>query len=386
MVLDPEESGLGLILRRSGLPIGFILRSCDPGTTLATDVLGEWIAQELGSRLVEDAIVDELQLPPAALPPLSLTVAICTRDHPDLLARCLDSLRALSVHHSIEILVVDNAPPDGKTADVVRGYPAVRYTVEPRPGLDFARNHAWQQATTTWVAYLDDDVVVDAGWVRGFQTALAENPDAAALTGLVLPWKLDTSAEIFFEKRGGFRRGFDLRRYRRRLSGNLLYPAGAGVFGTGANMAFRRDALASLGGFDEALDTGRPLPGGGDLDIYFRVVEAGHPLIYAPAFLVRHEHRKDEAALRHQYYTWGLGLMAYVGKHLRPGGEHRPLFRQLARWWFRQQLRQVKECLRGRHVLPCSMLLAELLGGCVGLCWEYERSQRRVAKIRSQHP
>ncbi|CAN5792001.1 hypothetical protein BH09VER1_BH09VER1_19090 [soil metagenome] len=117
--------------------------------------------------------------------------------------------------------------------------------------------------------------------------------------------------------------------------------------------------------------------------IYRNIIgNASVPLFRATAL---REHRKDEVALRHQYYTWGLGLMAYVGKHLRPGGKHRSLFRQLVRWWFRQQLRQVKESLRGRHALPCSMLLAELLGGCVGLCWEYERSLRRVAKIRSQY-
>ena len=47
------------------------------------------------------------------------------------------------------------------------------------------------------------------------------------------------------------------------LSGNPLYPCGSGIFGAGCNMAFKREVLLKLGGFDEALDTGAPLPGGG---------------------------------------------------------------------------------------------------------------------------
>ena len=42
-------------------------------------------------------------------------------------------------------------------------------------------------------------------------------------------------------------------------------------------MAFRRGVLLELGGFDEALDTGRPLPGGGDLDMYYRIFGLGTP-------------------------------------------------------------------------------------------------------------
>jgi hypothetical protein len=39
-------------------------------------------------------------------------------------------------------------------------------------------------------------------------------------------------------------------------------------------MILRRDLLLEIGGFDEALDTGKPLPGGGDLDIFYRVIRA----------------------------------------------------------------------------------------------------------------
>jgi GT2 family glycosyltransferase len=386
IALGPNENGIGLLVRWKGRPIGYHLRETKAGEIISPETLAEWIGKEFGTRILEEAICDELSpsLPARELP--SLTVAICTRAHPDLLARCLESLKPLQAAHAFEILVVDNSPPDDATEALVRKWPSVRYTREPRPGLDFARNRAWQEATGDWIAYLDDDATVDPGWYAGLCDAWQKNPDAGAITGLVLPLELASEAQILFEKRGGFRRGFDTRRYRATLPGNSLHPAGAGIFGTGCNMAFRRSVLSELGGFDEALDTGSPLPGGGDLDMYFRVIDAGYPLVYEPACLVFHQHRKTEEALRHQYYTWGLGMMAYAGKHLKPGSPRRELFARLVRWWFRDLLRQLKSTVRGNHVLPASMLFAELWGGVVGYFGEYERSQRRIEKIKAAHP
>jgi len=386
IVLSPGETGIGLLVRRNGRPIGYLLRETKAGERLGPEILGAWIGKEMGQKILEESIEAALStgLPASEAP--SLTVAICTRAHPDLLARCLESLRPSQAAHRFEILVVDNAPPDEATEALVRQWPTVRYTREPRPGLDFARNRAWREASGEWIAYLDDDATVDSGWYAGLHATWRENPDAGAITGLVLPLELGTEAQILFEKRGGFRRGFDTRRYRGVLPGNALHPSGAGIFGTGCNMAFRKSLLAELGGFDEALDTGRPLPGGGDLDMYFRVIDAGHPLIYEPACLVFHQHRKTMKELRHQYYTWGLGLMAYAGKHLRPDSPRRELFHRLVRWWFRDMLRQVKSALRGNHVLPLSMLLAELAGGVAGRCGEYGRSCRRIEKIKAEHP
>ena len=97
------------------------------------------------------------------------------------------------------------------------------------------------------LTHLDDDVVVDRGWLSGLAEAWAENPDAAGFTGLVLPLELATEAQILFEQRGGFRRGFEKIRYGRSLPGNPLYPCGPGIFGAGANMAFRWDVLLEPG-------------------------------------------------------------------------------------------------------------------------------------------
>ncbi len=227
-------------------------------------------------------------------------------------------------------------------------------------------------------------MVVDRQWLNGLMEAWAENPDAGGFTGLVLPYELQTNAQILFEQRGGFRRGFEKIRYGQILPGNPLYPCGAGIFGAGCNMAFRRDVLLKLQGFDEALDTGAPVPGGGDLDIFYRVVRSGFPLVYEPGYLVYHQHRRDDAALRRQYWSWGLGFMAFVTKSWQTDPLQRVQFRRLVLWWVNDQIKQLKQSVRGRHTLPPQMILAELWGGVVGLCGEYSRSLHRTNQIHKQ--
>ena len=81
--------------------------------------------------------------------------------------------------HALEILVVDNAPPDGATASVAAQFPGIRYVVEKYNGLHFARNRAWTEAHGNWTAYLDDDVILDKWWFEGLQEAWSENQDAS---------------------------------------------------------------------------------------------------------------------------------------------------------------------------------------------------------------
>jgi glycosyltransferase involved in cell wall biosynthesis len=378
----PNEIGAALLIRRNGRPIGFLMRENSGKLTWTSEELNHWIGEALKTKIIEEAIRDELAPPRTNISFPSLSVAICTRDRVATLKRCLDSLLPLQQKYGFELLVIDNAPSDDTTVKLVKRSSQVRYVLEPRPGLDFARNRAWMEATGDLIAYLDDDVVVDSGWVAGLREAWGENSDAAAFTGLVMPLRLDTRAQVLFEKRNGFQRGFDKNRFGREMPGNSLYPCGAGIFGAGCNMAFRRDVLRDIGGFDEALDTGAPLPGGGDLDIFYRIIRAGHTLVYEPSYMVFHEHRASESGLRRQYYTWGLGFMAFVEKSYRNDPYQRARFRRLVIWWIRDQISQLWETLRGKHVLPFSMIFAEFCGGLVGIFGEYPRSLRRIATIR----
>ncbi len=380
-----SDTGLALVVRRGGRPVGFVMRELAAGADLSSDEV----------RGIIEGTVPEHRLVAATGPAdsslqdfPSLTIAVCSKDNPDELARCLESLlaaRAAARAWNIELLVVDNAPSDERTRQWVDSLPEVRYAREPRPGLDFARNCALREAKGELLSFIDDDVRVDRGWLDGLAEALTENPDAAAFTGLVLPAELDTDAQILFERRGGFEKRFETIRYGREMPEHPFYPCVGGMFGTGCNMAFRRRVLLDLGGFDEALDAGATLPGGGDTDMLFRVVRAGHPLVYEPRFLVFHRHRRGYDQLRRQFArSWAQGLMAFVHKSYRKDPAQRTNLRRLVAWWFKTNLRSLFDSLRGRHVLPPDILIAELWGAIAGLCWAYPRSARRAAKIRRQ--
>jgi GT2 family glycosyltransferase len=377
--LDAGESGVAVLLRRGGLPVGFFMKRLRPGTRLGAEALRRLIAEKAGGDVLVSLIASELadDAPPAEV---DLTVAVCTHDRTADLRACLESL--LAIDGDFDLLVVDNAPPDTRTEKLVESLAGVRYVREPAQGLDFARNRALREARGRYVAFLDDDTVADEGWLDGLRAALADQPDAVVVTGLVLPFELESLAQILFERRGGFRRGFGPRRFAgARHPDTPLFPLGAGMFGAGANMVVRKDAVLGLGGFDEALDTGRALPGGGDLDIFYRVLRAGHALAYEPRMLVFHKHRRSYRSMLRQYRSWGAGLAAYLEKTVAAEPAQQELVRRLRRWWLGYQMRELARGLRRRGGALPDQVLAEIVGlsSAVGA---YDRSRRRSERIR----
>jgi glycosyltransferase involved in cell wall biosynthesis len=396
LTLSPEDAGVAVLVRRKGVPIGFWIDKVNGERLVPACDLARRIAMEASKKILAEAIQEEIMhsSPLASLP--LVTIAICTKDRPKGVERLLLSLHEQASalpkgSAGLEILLVDNAPSDESTRGLALQRPEVRYVREQRPGLNFARNRALREARGEILAFLDDDVVVDKYWSAGLASAWGENSDAGAFTGQVLPLELETEAQVIFEKHGGFRRGFDRVRYGRSLPGNSLYPGGAGSFGAGANMAFRTEVLRRVGGFDEALDTGAAVPGGGDLDIFYRIIRAGHTLVYEPRFLVFHQHRREMKALRVQLRrSWGLGFMCYICKCFASDPERRGNLIRLIVWWFVNEtttlLMHVKKKVLRKAYIPPTIFLGELWGGVVGLLGGYSRSKRRLEEIRKMFP
>lgn len=378
--LQADESGLGAILRDSDRLVGFHLRP-KPAGAAAVSTDGFYDHDVRAACLIE-RMRDDLAV--SAGPAPSISVAICSKDNPRLVARVLDSLDAVR-DSALEVLIVDNASTTDGLSTLCAGRAGVRYVREPLVGLDFARNRAIREATGDVVAFLDDDVRVDRLWLWAMRRAWAENPDAGCVTGLVLPMFLDTEARVLFERRGGFRRGFRPLRFGREKFQEVIHPCGAGRFGAGANMSVRRQLVLDLGGFDDALDTGRPLPGGGDLDIFYRVLRAGASLVYEPQAAVYHEHRRELHELKRQYYTWGLGFSAFVEKSRRSDPAMAMHFRRTMQFWAVFQTARLVQRFTGEEPTPVPMILAEIKGLIVGAFGEYDRSVQRTNAIRAAH-
>lgn len=386
--LREGEGGAHILLRRKGRPLARLWMSrAEHGTELAADELARLIRDLAAEPAARHAMCEALLGEPEPQPTPSLTVAICTRNRPELLRRCLAPLVALRDERlhlgpEIDILVVDNAPPDDLTRVAAAEFAGVRYVCEPIPGLNFGRNRALASTGRDWLAFVDDDAVVDRFWLDRLAEGLAATPDAGGFTGPILPLMLETEAQLRFERAGGFGKGFDWERFSRERWNDRIYPSNAGRFGTGACMVYSTALLRELHGFDEALDTGAPLPGGGDIDMFYRVVRSGRPLVYLPGLLVFHEHRRDMPGLRKQYYSWGLSVAALMRKSIRSGPETRQSQHRFMRWWLRRHLVRLAKALAGRDVSPPGLVLAEIAGGIIGYFGEYERSQKRIALRR----
>lgn len=313
------------------------------GAMIATCRLHDWLAWD-----------DRCQ---GSLP--HATIAICTRDRPDDLSRCLVAMAALP-HDGQELLVIDSASRAGDAVrTVVERFPGVRYVREPRAGLDIARNCALREARGEIVVFCDDDAEVDPGWLRAMAANFSD-PRTLCVTGLILPLDLETPAQEWFEKTNSFARG-----YRRVVHDGVVHdPFFVSRVGAGASMALRRTVLDLLGPFDEALDAGTPTRSGGDHDYFTRVLAAGYRIVYDPAALSWHRHRREWGELRSAIEGYGTGVWAYLTRQLLHGEWRAPV---VAMAWLRWQLRGLmRGIFRRSTILPPRLALAELRGCFAG--------------------
>jgi glycosyltransferase involved in cell wall biosynthesis len=293
--------------------------------------------------------------------PPTATVAVCTRDRPDDLDRCLRALGRLP-DDGQEILVIDNCSAGDATRRVVErhaGVRDIRYVREERPGLDVARNRALREARHEIVAFTDDDAIPDPSWLRALRRNFGD-PRTLCVTGLTMPLELETEAQEWFERTNSFGRGFTRVVY----DGARRNPLPVGQIGAGANMALRRSVLALVGPFDEALDAGTPTCSGGDHDMFARILAAGYTIVYEPEALSWHRHRRDWDALRRTVYGYGVGVYAYLTRHVLAREFQAP---RIAVAWSRWQLRQLLRSLfRWPGSVPLDLVLAELRGCAAG--------------------
>jgi GT2 family glycosyltransferase len=328
------------LVRLHTYPLGTVTLNIGPDGLLAGDVaeaVERRLGHEVAAHLQRDGLLGPYRLDPDGVVTggpagdvprclrrraailvgaPSVTVVVATRDRTASLARCLDSLLAVD-YPRYQIVVVDNAPSNADTADLIAALYADRgvdYVREDRRGLATAHNRGIQVATGEILAFTDDDVVVDRHWLSAIAEGFAMVDGVAAVTGLIQPAELRTETQLLLERHAGYSKGFqprvlDLDAYR---PNDARFPLAAGQCGSGANMAFDAACLRRLGGFDPALGTGTLAKGGDDLAAFFRVVTGGHRLVYQPAALVRHCHRDDPAALANQAYGYGVGLGAYL--------------------------------------------------------------------------
>jgi cellulose synthase/poly-beta-1,6-N-acetylglucosamine synthase-like glycosyltransferase len=197
------------------------------------------------------------------------------------------------------------------------------------------------------------------------------------VTGLVLPSRLDTPAQAFFQMAMG---GFGSRFVPVRFGGSFYHDSRASCpqvwrIGAGANMAFRASMFARVGLFDTRLGAGAS-GCSEDTEMWYRIIATGGACQYEPRAVVSHDHRADWPGLRQQ-------MRAYLNGHVSAlvaqfdmfgdGGNLRRIYAQLPAYYVRTLLRTLHLGETERR----QILGEEFIGWVTGLRYLIRRRWRR---------
>jgi GT2 family glycosyltransferase len=147
-------------------------------------------------------------------------------------------------------------------------------------------------------------------------------------------------------------------------------------------MALRRDVLEKVGPFDERLDVGTPVRGGGDTDMFRRILAAGYRIVYDPEALNWHRHRRVWRDLRRQLYGYESAGFAVWARSLLVERELEALKRAWE-WCWRELAGLAASLLRRPGTPPVDLVLARFCGAAIGP-WAYLYSHWLLHKTRER--
>ena len=251
------------------------------------------------------------------------SVVICTRDRPEPLDRCIRAVLNQD-YPRFDVLVVDNAPTNGKAREIAAGWNA-RYTVEPVPGLSRARNRGLRECQSEIVAYLDDDAIAESGWLAGLAEEF-KDPRVMVVAGRVVPLAAPSPEALTcasITDRGLRRRSLD------RGTPGWFAAANFGGIGGGGNMAVRTSALQVWSGFNPRLGRGGRVPAAEENYAFFELIAAGYRFVYTPAAVVRHHSPQSLSELRERHLRLLTECGAYLAFLLAELPEYRSLILKL---------------------------------------------------------
>lgn len=222
-----------------------------------------------------------------------VSVVICAYNAASTLEDNLSSLTRLD-YPNYEVIVVNDGSTDA-TGEIAARYPFRVITV-PNGGLSAARNLGLQAATGEIVAYTDADTRVDRHWLSHLVQPFIESDVAGVGGPNVVPPDDPWIAQCVARSPGG--------------PVHVMIDNRIAEHIPGCNMAFRKAALDSIGGFDPTYTKA-----GDDVDICWRLQARGLRLGFAPGALVWHHHRPSVKAYFRQQVGYGEGESFLQHRH-----------------------------------------------------------------------
>ena len=215
-----------------------------------------------------------------------ISVVVCAYNAADTLDDCLTSLDRQS-YPVFEVIVVDDGSTDG-TAEIARRHASVQLIRVRNGGLSAARNIGLSHATGAIIAYTDADVRAEPEWLAYLAQPFLSSGVAGSGGPSVVPGDDPWVAQCVARAPGS--------------PSHVLLDDRVAEHVPGCNMAFRRDVLLALDGFNPIFRKA-----GDDVDLCWRVQARGWTIGFAPSALVWHHHRASLTAFWRQQVGYGEG-------------------------------------------------------------------------------
>jgi glycosyltransferase involved in cell wall biosynthesis len=213
-----------------------------------------------------------------------VSVVVCAYDAAHTLRGCLESLRHVN-YPNYEVILVDDGSKDS-TPQFAAEFPEVTYIRQKNMGLSYARNVGARRASGEIVAYTDADCVVDEDWLRCLVEAMKSQGVDAVGGPNITPHADGWAAHCVAASPGN--------------PSHVMLDDCRAEHIPGCNMAFRRDRLMELGGFDAQYRVA-----GDDVDLCWRLLDQGRSIGYAGGGFVWHHRRETVAAFMKQQIGYG---------------------------------------------------------------------------------
>jgi O-antigen biosynthesis protein len=234
------------------------------------------------------------QLPPPLTQYPRVSVVVCAYNAERTMDQCLASLERLN-YPDYEVVVVNDGSRD-RTLEISECYPYCRIISQENRGLSVARNVGAEAANGDIVAYTDSDCVADPDWLN-YLVATMETKHLVACGGPNFPPPEDDMVPEAVAVSPG-------------APCHVLLDDEIAEHIAGCNMAFRRDVLLDLGGFDPIYRAA-----GDDVDICWRLQDAGHAIGFSAAATVWHFRRNTVKAYIGQQKGYGKAEALVFAKH-----------------------------------------------------------------------
>jgi glycosyltransferase involved in cell wall biosynthesis len=234
----------------------------------------------------------------------AVSVVVATRNRAALLPRLVTALSVQQTTDDFEVIIVDDASDDD-TADVIEklvidaARPIRTLRLPARVGPATARNAGWRAARAPLIAFTDDDCAPQPGWLAALARRLhtADVVQGRTVPDPVQQDRMPFSYTIDVDRERGY------------------YEA--------CNIAYRREVLDRLGGFDEAFRYGDEPPGdigpiyGEDVDLGWRAKDAGAIVAFESDAIVFHDVRRRSYGAHLRELRRGEGIVLAVAKNPR---------------------------------------------------------------------